>query len=188
MFSRIRFDRKHILCTVATLIAALPLMLSTARADDANDPSLAASVTESVLYSFGEGPTAGKCKINDGADPKGSLTYVPATGLLFGRTSTTTSQGNGDGTIFQIMPDGMDYAVDHFFTGAKSDGNNPRHNAMTLVGTVLYGTTLNGGQHDNGTIFSINDDGTGYSLVSSFDKDRQQEPRRSAAQLLRRRW
>ena len=60
------------------------------------------------------------------------MTYVSATGLLFGRTSTTTAQG--DGTIFQIMPDGTGYMVDHFFTGAKTDGNDPRHNAMTLVG------------------------------------------------------
>ena len=125
--------------------------------------------TETWLYSFGVGPTPDKCKINDGADPKGSLTYVTATGLLFGRTSTTTSEGNGDGTIFQINPNGTGYIVDHFFTGAKTDGNDPRHNAMTLVGTVLYGTTLTGGKHDNGSIFSINDDGTLYSSPLLFD-------------------
>jgi uncharacterized repeat protein (TIGR03803 family) len=125
--------------------------------------------TETVLYSFGVGPTPDKCKINDGADPKGSLTYVAGTGLLFGRTSTTTSEGNGDGTIFQINPNGTGYVVDHFFTGAKTDGNDPRHNAMTLVGTVLYGTTLTGGKHDNGSIFSINDDGSGYSSPLVFD-------------------
>ena len=123
--------------------------------------------TETVLHSFGEGPTAGKCKVNDGADPKGSLTFVSATGLLFGRTSTTTSEGNGFGTIFQIMPSGAGYVVDHFFTGAKTDGSNPQHNAMTLVGTVLYGTTLTGGKHNNGSIFSINDDGTELLVATS---------------------
>src|ERR1019366_1691654 len=166
MFSRIRFDRKCIFAAVATLTAALSLMSAPARADG-RSPAAAPTDTESVLYSFGVGPTAGKCKIDDGADPKGSLTYVAGTGLLFGRTSTTTS--NGDGTIFQIMPDGSNYIVDHFFPGAKTDGNNPRHNAMTLAGTVLYGTTLTGGQHDNGTLFSINDDGTGYSAPPLFD-------------------
>ena len=30
----------------------------------------------------------------------------------------------------------VESVVDHFFTGAKTDGDNPRHNAMTLVGTV----------------------------------------------------
>ena len=166
MFFRIRFDSKCIFAAVATLIAALSLTSAPARTDD-RTPAAAATGTESVLYSFGAGPTAGKCKIDDGADPKGSLTYVAGTGLLFGRTSTTTSAG--DGTIFQIMPDGSNYVVDHFFTGAKTDGNDPRHNAMTLVGTVLYGTTLTGGEHDNGTIFSINDDGTGYSPAPLFD-------------------
>ncbi len=40
---------------------------------------------------------------------------------------------------------------------------------MTLVGTVLYGTTLTGGKHNNGSIFGINDDGTGYSSPLLFD-------------------
>ncbi len=156
------------LCLICILTAAISLTLAPA-ASALNDAADAMPTgTETLLYSFGVGPSAGKCKINDGADPKGSLTYVPATGLLFGRTSTTTSAGNGDGTIFQIMPDGTGYVVDHFFTGAKTDGSNPRHNAMTLVGTVLYGTTFTGGKHNNGTIFSITDDGT-YSMSPVFD-------------------
>ena len=40
---------------------------------------------------------------------------------------------------------------------------------MTLIGTVLYGTTLTGGQHDNGSIFGINDDGSGYSSPLLFN-------------------
>jgi uncharacterized repeat protein (TIGR03803 family) len=169
MFSRIRFNRKSIFAAVAMLAAALSLTLAPAARARNDIPDAMPTGSETVLYSFGAGPTAGKCKIEDGADPKGSLTYVPATGLLFGRTSTTTSEGNGDGTVFQIMPDGSDYVVDHFFTGAKTDGNDPRHNAMTLVGTALYGTTLTGGKNDNGTIFSINDDGTGYSTPPLYD-------------------
>jgi uncharacterized repeat protein (TIGR03803 family) len=170
MFSRIRFDRKSGFGALAILTAALSLTLAPAARGAGSDvPDATPTGTETVLYSFGVGPTAGKCKIEDGADPKGSLTYVAGTGLLFGRTSTTTSEGNGDGTIFQIMPNGTGYAVDHYFTGAKTDGNDPRHNAMTLVGTVLYGTTLTGGKHDNGSIFSINDDGSGYSSPLVFD-------------------
>jgi uncharacterized repeat protein (TIGR03803 family) len=169
MFSRIRFDRKWNFAAVAILAAALSLTLAPkARARDAV-PEAMPTGTETVLYSFGAGPTAGKCKIEDGAAPEGSLTYVPGTGLLFGTTSTTTSEGNGDGTVFQIMPDGSDYVVDHFFSGAKTDGSDPRTNAMTLVGTVLYGTTLTGGKNNNGTIFSINDDGTGYPSAPLYD-------------------
>src|SRR5258708_3141200 len=169
MFARVRFDRKCILATFAILIVALSLTMAPA-ARAVNDlPDAMPTGSETVLHSFGEGPTAGKCKINDGADPKGSLTFVPATGLLFGTTSTTTAQGLGFGTIFQIMPNGANYIADHFFTGAKSDGNDPHNNAMTLIGNVLYGTTLTGGKHDNGSIFSINDDGSEYSTPLLFD-------------------
>ena len=171
MSSRIRFELKFIFVAIVALAAA-SLLLTQAPAATAQNgvPAATSTGTETVLYSFGVGPSGSTCsKIDDGADPKGSLTYVPATGLLFGRTATTTSQGNGDGTIFQIMPNGSGYAVDHFFAGAKTDGNEPRHNSMTLLGTVLYGTTLLGGTHDNGTIFSINDDGTGFSMPPLYD-------------------
>ncbi len=169
MFSRIRFDRKFGFPALVILTAALALTLVPGARAQNDVPDATPTGTETVLYSFGVGPTAGKCKIEDGANPKGSLTYVAGTGLLFGRTSTTTSEGNGDGTIFQINPNGTGYAVDHYFTGAKTDGNDPRHNAMTLAGTTLYGTTLTGGKHDNGSIFSINDDGSGYSSPLLFD-------------------
>jgi uncharacterized repeat protein (TIGR03803 family) len=169
MFSRIRFDRKFLFGALAIIFAAVSLTLAPGARAQNSVPDAMPTGTETVLYSFGVGPTPDKCNINDGADPKGSLTYVPATGLLFGRTSTTTSEGNGDGTIFQLNPSGTGYIVDHFFTGAKTDGNDPRHSAMTLVGTVLYGTTLTGGKHDNGSIFSINDDGTLYSSPLVFD-------------------
>jgi uncharacterized repeat protein (TIGR03803 family) len=170
MFFRIRFDRKFIFSAVAILIAALSLtMAPAARAVNAV-PDAMPTGTETLLYSFGVGPTAGKCKLKDGANPRGSLTYVPGTGLLFGRTPTTTANGPGLGTIFQVMPtNGSTYVVDHFFNGAKTDGNDPEDNAMTLVGNVLYGTTLTGGKNDTGAIFSISDDGLVYSSPLVFD-------------------
>jgi uncharacterized repeat protein (TIGR03803 family) len=163
MFSRIRFDRKFIFGALAILTAALSLTMAPAARAVNNIPDAMPTGSETVLHSFGEGPAAGKCKISDGADPKGSLTFVTATGLLIGTTSTTTSQGPGFGTIFEIMPSGAGYLVDHYFTGANSDGSDPQHDAMTLVGNVLYGTTLLGGKHNNGSIFSIGDDGSSYS-------------------------
>ena len=36
-------------------------------------------------------------------------------------------------------------------------------------GTIGGGTTLTGGKHNNGSIFSINDDGSGYSSPLLFD-------------------
>ena len=169
MFFRIRFEGKFILTAIAALGTALLLTMAPGAIAQNAVPDAMPTGTETVLHSFGEGPTAGKCKVSDGADPKGSLTFVTGTGLLFGRTATTTSEGNGFGTIFQIMPSGAGYVVDHSFLGTKSDGSDPQHDSMTLVGTVLYGTTLTGGKHDTGSIFSINDDGTGYSSPLLFD-------------------
>lgn len=144
-----------------------------ALADDDDDSAISAQAAtplpDNIVYSFG---TLGKqtCGGVDGGDPKGSLTF--ANNFLFGRTSGTSAKGNGDGIIFHIDTAGANYTIDHLFTGAKPDGNDPRHSAMTLNGTVLYGTTLIGGKQNTGTIFSINDDGMGYStpLLYSFDK------------------
>jgi uncharacterized repeat protein (TIGR03803 family) len=124
-------------------------------------------IPDALVYTFGTLGLGTSCNNLDGADPKGSLTL--ANGLLFGRTSTTTGKGNGDGIIFHIDPNGTGYHIDHKFTGAKTDGNNPRHNAMTLVGSVLYGTTLTGGKKDTGTIFSIDDTGNSYSTPPLYD-------------------
>jgi uncharacterized repeat protein (TIGR03803 family) len=125
--------------------------------------------SESIIHSFGTGSAGAGCAgSQDGVDPQGSLTF--ANGLLFGRT-TSSKTPLGDGIIFHMMPDGSGYTIDHVFTGKPGDGNDPRNSSMTLVGSVLYGTTKTGGAKNNGTIFSINDDGTGYSSpIYSFDK------------------
>src|SRR5580700_9402672 len=189
MFSRIRFNRSFVFAAVAILNAALLLTLApAARADDVV-PDATLGGMETVLYSFGVGPTGSVCtNAVDGADPKGSLTYVSATGLLFGRTSTTTS--DGDGTVFQIDPTGTGYAVDQFFTGAKTDGtgylllknfdktqkNNggdQPHSCFAAAGTVLYGMTSEGGKKGgttgDGVIFSYDTSTGTYTALFSFD-------------------
>jgi uncharacterized repeat protein (TIGR03803 family) len=157
-------------------IVAMLIVAPIARADESGASTVQPpSIADSVIYTFGFGSSTGTtCSNLDGAVPTGSLTF--ANGLLFGRTSTTTGKGNGDGITFHINPDGSGYTIDHLFTGAKTDGSDPLNNSMTLDGTVLYGTTLTGGQHNNGTIFSINDDGTGYSELFSFAKSAQVNP------------
>src|SRR5207244_314169 len=58
---------------------------------------------------------------------------------------------------------------DHMFAGHDADdGDNPRHDAMTPLNGLLYGTTLEGGTHNNGIIFSIGQDGTGYQVLLSL--------------------
>jgi len=121
-----------------------------------------AAASNSAIYSFGAAEPV------DGAVPKGSLTYV--NGLLFGRTTTTIVTARPSpaptpigsyGVIFHFDPNNVasTYTIDHMFAGhdadgGGSDGDNPRHDAMTPFNGLLYGTTLEGGTHNNGIIFS----------------------------------
>jgi uncharacterized repeat protein (TIGR03803 family) len=118
----------------------------------------------SSIYSFGTTmPT-------DGAVPKGSLTY--ANGFLFGRTTTVTStvhHQHARGVIFHFNPSNVatTYRIDHMFMG-HPDGENPRHDAMTPFNNLLYGTTLEGGTHNNGLIFSIDPTSFDYTPLTSL--------------------
>ncbi len=122
--------------------------------------SLPLAPVNSAIYSFGD------LGSNDGTVPKGSLTFDGAT--LFGRTTTTVLKD--DGVIFSIDPSGTGYAILHRFAGAPDDGANPRHDAMTLINGVLYGTALQGGAHNDGVIFSIATDGAGYNILHDFHR------------------
>ncbi len=57
------------------------------------------------------------------------------------------------------------FQVLHSFTA--SDGANPQA-GLTLVGSTLYGTTRNGGINNDGTVFSMNLDGSNFQVVHSF--------------------
>ena len=52
------------------------------------------------------------------------------------------------------------------FTNAP-DGQNPVAGVI-LGGNTLYGTALNGGTNNNGTIFKVNTDGSGYATLYRF--------------------
>ena len=111
-----------------------------------------------VLYSFSGGST-------DGAAPYGSLTLSGST--LYGMTSRGGANG-GYGTIFQVNTDGSGYRILHdFHTGNTSDGEGPCGD-LTLSGSTLYGMTNYGGANDNGNIFKIETDGTGFQVLYDF--------------------
>jgi len=54
-----------------------------------------------------------------------------------------------------------------FTTFTTSDGGSP-NGGMIMVSNVLYGTTPSGGSNYEGTVFRINPDGTGYSVIYNF--------------------
>lgn len=98
----------------------------------------------------------------DGYLPQGSLRLAGS--KLYGMTQRGV---NNQGTIFSINVDGSDYSIVHTFTGSSADGDRPT-GSLTLSGSKLYGMTANGGTSHFGTIFSMNLDGSGFSLLHSF--------------------
>src|SRR5678815_4117627 len=66
---------------------------------------------------------------------------------------------NTDGTGFTLL---------HNFSGNDiTDGRAPT-GSLTLSGSTLYGTAFVGGSADEGVIFRVNTDGTGYGLLHNF--------------------
>ena len=94
------------------------------------------------------------------------LTVVGST--IVGTTENGgTGDPNGDGTIFSGNLDGTDFQVLHLFAGGTADGRNPV-GGVTLSGSKLIGTTSSGGAANDGTIYSLNLDGSDYQVVRSF--------------------
>lgn len=82
----------------------------------------------------------------------------------------------GDGTIFAIGKDGTNFHVLHHF-GSPKDGNGNTisdglHATCGLVegpDQLLYGVTQNGGAAGSGVVWQIHRDGTGYTILHTFN-------------------
>ena len=76
---------------------------------------------------------------------------------------------DGDGNVFSINTDGsgLQNLLSFSGTGGAYPGFFPS-GSLTLSGSTLYGTTSEGGANGNGSIFSINTDGSGYQNLVSF--------------------
>jgi uncharacterized repeat protein (TIGR03803 family) len=103
-----------------------------------------------------------------GGAPVGAL-LLGRDGVLYG----TTSDGGGigfTGTVFRINQDGTGFRVLHRFNGA--DGAGPQNRLTQGTDGVLYGTTYGiytyRGLDNTGSIFKINTDGTGFTLLRSM--------------------
>ena len=119
---------------------------------------LAASLPaqDTLLHSFAGQPA-------DGDTPLGSL--ICGGKILYGMTMS--GGVNGMGCIFKINKDGTGFALLHSFAESETNGRRPS-GTLLLKGKTLYGVTTPGGALDRGTLFKINTDGTGFTILHSF--------------------
>jgi uncharacterized repeat protein (TIGR03803 family) len=108
-------------------------------------PTSTGNWIERVLYSF---KTAA-----DGAVPYAGLIW-DAAGNLYSTTSLGGAYANG--TVFELSPTGDgNWTEKVLFSFNGTDGNDPQASLiMDAVGNV-YGTTVEGGAHLDGTVFEI---------------------------------
>ncbi len=102
--------------------------------------------------------------------------YGPTAGLALSGNAlygTTEEGGSGSaGTAFVINIDGTGFSTLHSFA-SSTDGNSP-FAGVILSGNTLYGTTHNGGGADNGAVFTLNTDGTGFRTLFDFSAHHSQ--------------
>jgi uncharacterized repeat protein (TIGR03803 family) len=112
-----------------------------------------------LLYSFLGRP-------NDGSQPLAAL-VLDGSGNLYGTTTFGGSPSDA-GSVFKVKTDGTGFQILHAFTGSASDGSNPAA-ALILDGSGnLYGTTVNGGSSNFGSVFKVRTDGTGFQILHLF--------------------
>ncbi len=110
----------------------------------------------SVLYRFTNSP--------DGANPYAGL-IQGTDGMLYG---TAQTGGYNLGTVFKINPNGTGYATLHTFTNFGGDGMVPFGGLVQTTNGLLYGTTSQGGSGILGTVYALNTNGSGYTIVHNF--------------------
>jgi uncharacterized repeat protein (TIGR03803 family) len=87
---------------------------------------------------------------------------------LYGTVTYGGPTGTNGGAVFAVNTDGTGFTNLHYFAGG-SEGSEP-YDSLTLSGNTLYGTTLSGGDGGNGTVFSLNTDGSGFTTLYRFSK------------------
>jgi uncharacterized repeat protein (TIGR03803 family) len=118
---------------------------------------------------------AGGLSNSDPESPQGDLVLSGDT--LFGTSHAGGT--NGRGTVFRINTDGSSFTLlkqfsatslnTNFNSYVNPDGADP-YSGVTINGGILYGTTPNGGSFGEGTVFMLNTDGSGFTVLKNFPK------------------
>lgn len=120
----------------------------------------------SILHAFetngldGQQPEAGLIQGNDGA--------LYGTTCYGGTNLSYYYPYSGSGTVFKLNADGSNYKVLYEFGNSSGDGQYPTASLLEGLDGVLYGTTSYGGTNNNGTVFKLDPDGSGYAVLYNF--------------------
>ena len=87
-------------------------------------------------------------------------------GALYG--VTTFGGANNGGTVFKLNTDGSGFMVLHSFPDGTGDGYNSHAGLIQGSDGALYGTTESGGTNSDGTVFKLQMDGSGYTVLHNF--------------------
>ncbi len=117
--------------------------------------------------------------VADGCFPVALIEGVD--GYLYGTSGFGgENRGNsnlGEGTVFKLLPNGMNFSLIKSFKCLDStNGCNVQAGVIQASDTFLYGTTTLGGANgafgntaNDGTVFRLATNGTGFTILKSFD-------------------
>jgi uncharacterized repeat protein (TIGR03803 family) len=117
-----------------------------------------------VLHTFSAFSPSPDYTNTDGEAPQGSLTLVGDT--LYGAAINGGMVSGGYGTIYSITTNGDTFALLHSFD-STNDGRLP-NGPLVIANGKIYGTAELGGTGGNGTVFSMDLDGSQFTVLHPF--------------------
>jgi uncharacterized repeat protein (TIGR03803 family) len=119
-------------------------------------------------------PDASTVEVIHSFADNGGYLYSPDANLIEGLDASLYSATYGDGTnhcgtVWRLHKDGSRFLELHTFANTGGDGYYPDGGLLQAPDGTLYGTTTYGGLFDGGTVYKIAPDGSGYSILRSFN-------------------
>jgi len=155
------FVRRPRFMSFAIVVLGLSLAI-TARAQS--------SATIDQLFAFSCTTGVGSETCPQGARP--DIILQASDGNFYG-AAQVTDEGVSDpqgGTLFKLTSSGEFSKLFTFTQGSNGflNGNNPADGFVEANDGFLYGTTFNGGKHNDGVLFRISKTGTGFKVLHNF--------------------
>ena len=123
-----------------------------------------------LTLNFGQAQTTRVYTFPSSGEPISANLVQSPDGTLYGVTRQGGSATTVNGYLFRVRPDGSGYQTVRGFTAADFGSTAGRPGSSLVFGAdgALYGTTEAGGSANNGTLYKINPDGSGFAVLHSF--------------------